>query len=141
MKLLNLIYSIGLAFVPLLAASPATGAQEAQQRAEATVANQGTELARLRADAKELMATYCFDCHDEGGEGGLDLVGLLKKDGFDGTHMFENLITARMPPKGEDQPTAAEKRLMLNWLAKHQFKMYSNVIETTHVVSGRESTQ
>ena len=96
-----------------LAALP-TQAQEAEQRARD---------ARLGAEAKTLIATHCFDCHNEvSKEAGLDLVGLLKKDDFDGTLMFERLITAKMPPKDEEQPTAVERRLLLNWLAQRQDK-------------------
>ena len=89
-------------------------AQETEQRA--------TD-ARLRADATELMATYCLDCHDSSSEeGGLDLSGLLEKDGFDGSLMFENLITGKMPPDGQGATLAEEKRLILNWLAKRRSK-------------------
>ena len=94
-----------------LAAFP-TEAQEAEQHAT---------NARLGADANNLMATYCFDCHDGASkEGGLDLVGLLETDDFDGTLMFEKLITAKMPPVDGEQPTAVDKRLILDWLAKRQ---------------------
>ena len=75
---------------------------------------------RLTIEAHQLIATYCFGCHDESSkEGGLDLSRALKKDGFDGTLVFENLMTAKMPPKDAEQPMAAEKRLILNWLSKH----------------------
>ena len=89
--------------------------------AEAQETEQRASNARLGADAKKLMASYCFDCHDSvSKEAGLDLARLLKKDDFNGTLMFERLITAKMPPKDEEQPTAVEKSLMLNWLAKRQ---------------------
>ncbi len=74
---------------------------------------------RVAAEAQQLIATYCFDCHDESSkEGGLDLSQLLNKDRFVGTILFENLITARMPPRDAEQPTAAEKQLILNWLSQ-----------------------
>ena len=69
---------------------------------------------RVAAEAEQLIATYCFDCHDESSkEGGLDLSQLLKKEHFDGTLAFENLITARMPPQDAEHPSAAEKRLVV----------------------------
>ena len=45
---------------------------------------------------------------------------LFDDGSFDGTFMFENLITAKMPPKNKKQPNAEEKRVMLDWLAKRQ---------------------
>ena len=64
---------------------------------------------------------YCFDCHDgDAKKGNLDLVSLLEKGDFDGSLMFEHLITAKMPPKNKQQPSAKEKRLMLDWLAQRQ---------------------
>ena len=69
----------------------------------------------------ELLQRYCFDCHEgANGEGGFDFVGSLSKEDFDGTLIFENLITAKMPPADADQPTAAEKHVILKWLAKMQ---------------------
>ena len=45
---------------------------------------------------------------------------LFDAGSFDGTLMFENLITAKMPPENKKQPNAEEKRAMLDWLAKSQ---------------------
>ena len=90
-------------------------------------ANQGqgtkqvSATARLESEAKKLMVNYCFDCHDENSsEAGFNLESVLAKESFDGTLVFENLIKGRMPPKVADQPTVAQKRLILEWLAKHQ---------------------
>ncbi len=75
----------------------------------------------LATNAHKLFETYCFDCHDGSAkEGGLDLSQLLEKERFDGTLVFENLITARMPPKDAEQPTSAEKRVILDWLSTRQ---------------------
>lgn len=73
-----------------------------------------------QVEAEKLLAAYCFDCHGEGGEGGLNLVGLLEKGGFDATFIFENLITSKMPPSDMEQPTVAEKQVILKWLAARQ---------------------
>lgn len=71
----------------------------------------------------EHFENYCFDCHDgESRKGDLDLVNLLEKNGADHTLAFENLITAKMPPKNKKQPSSGEKKLMLEWLTKHQTK-------------------
>jgi hypothetical protein len=69
----------------------------------------------------ELIEHYCFDCHDEATKkGGLSLVELLDKEHFDGALMFENLVIGKMPPAGKEQPTAEERRVVLNWLVKRQ---------------------
>jgi len=66
----------------------------------------------LRAeDPIELFGQYCLDCHDgETQKGNFDMEALLDKGSFDGTLMFENLITGKMPPAEKKQPTAAERR-------------------------------
>ena len=71
--------------------------------------------------AYELFETYCLECHDSDMQkGNLDLEGLLEKGDFDGTLVFENLITGKMPPTEKKQPTASERRALLEWLAnKH----------------------
>ena len=71
--------------------------------------------------AVELFEQYCFDCHDEDvHKGNVNMASLFGDGSFDGTLMFENLITAKMPPKNKKQPSAQEKRVMLDWLAKRQ---------------------
>ena len=76
---------------------------------------------KLKEAALEQLENHCFDCHDgEAKKGDLDLVSLLEKGNFDGSLMFEHLITAKMPPKNKQQPSAKEKQLMLDWLAQRQ---------------------
>ena len=66
----------------------------------------------------ELFESYCFDCHDEDVQkGSVNMAELFDAGSFDGTLMFENLITAKMPPENKKQPNAEEKRAMLDWLA------------------------
>ena len=68
-----------------------------------------------------LFESYCFDCHDEDvKKGHVNMAKLFDAGSFDGTLMFENLITAKMPPENKKQPNAEEKRAMLDWLAKRQ---------------------
>ena len=70
---------------------------------------------------------YCFDCHDgESKKGNLDLANLLEKGDLDGSLIFEHLITAKMPPKNKKQPSAEEKKLMLDWLSQRQADSVSN---------------
>ena len=108
--------SVAVCIAALIAIS--TEANAACQRIESTNSNQ--------AEAKKFLAAYCFDCHGEGGEGGLNLVGLLEKNDFDGTFLFENLITAKMPPSDMEQPSVDEKRVILKWLAERQKEMAQN---------------
>ena len=71
--------------------------------------------------AQEHFEQYCFDCHDgETKKGGLDLSEVLEREGSDGSLVFENLITAKMPPANKKQPKAEERQLMLQWLAQRQ---------------------
>ena len=77
----------------------------------------------LAAHPQALLENYCFDCHDaETKKGALDMVSLLEGDKFDGALMFENLVTGKMPPSNKKQPTAAERRQILEWLALKQEK-------------------
>jgi len=81
----------------------------------------------LEVEAAKVFETYCFDCHDDRSlKGDLDLVGLLDKEDFDGTLLFENLITGKMPPADKKQPSLEEKRVVLDWLAKRQMESAPN---------------
>ena len=82
---------------------------------------------KLGEKAFQHFENYCFDCHDgEAKKGNLDLANLLEKDDFDGSLIFEHLITSRMPPKNKKQPRAEEKKLMLGWLAQRQTESAPN---------------
>ena len=71
--------------------------------------------------AQEYFEQYCFDCHDgETKKGGLDLTEVLEREGSDGSLVFENLITAKMPPANKKQPKTEERQLMLQWLTQRQ---------------------
>lgn len=80
--------------------------------------------AEAHADAaRDYFDGFCSSCHDDSSkEAGLDLSEFLNNDEFDGTLVFENLITGKMPPKDMPQPKAAEKNAMLQWLAGRQVK-------------------
>lgn len=82
---------------------------------------------KLGEKAFQHFENYCFGCHDgEAKKGDLDLANLLEKGDFDGSLIFEHLITARMPPKNKKQPRGEEKRLMLSWLAQRQAESAPN---------------
>jgi hypothetical protein len=75
----------------------------------------------MGTQAIQLFETYCLDCHDSDTQkGNLDLESMLGKAGFDGTLVFENLITGKMPPAEKKQPAASERRALLEWLAARQ---------------------
>ena len=85
------------------------------------VAERKRSRSKPEEQAFQSFKNYCFDCHDGiAKKGGLDLSDLLSKTDFDGSLIFEHLITAKMPPKNKKQPTLKEKQLMLNWLAQRQ---------------------
>lgn len=68
-----------------------------------------------------LLERYCLDCHDDiSAKGDLDLVEWIDQERPDGTLLFENLITSKMPPAEKSQPSAEEKRTLLHWLAHRQ---------------------
>jgi hypothetical protein len=71
--------------------------------------------------AVEVLEYYCFDCHDDASKkGGFNMEVLLEEGEFDGALMFENLLTSKMPPAKKEQPTAEERRTILNWLVGRQ---------------------
>lgn len=71
--------------------------------------------------AVEVFEHYCFDCHGDGSKkAGLDLSGMLGKEDFDGSLIFENLVTGKMPPADKEQPDLEEKQKVLKWLAEKQ---------------------
>lgn len=69
----------------------------------------------------EVLEWYCVDCHDSATQkGGFNLEKLLQEGEFDGSLVFENLVTGKMPPADEEQLETKEKRLVLDWLVAHQ---------------------
>jgi len=68
-----------------------------------------------------LLERHCLDCHDElSTKGNLDLYEWLDHETSDGTLLFENLITSKMPPADKPQPTAEDKLTLLHWLSQRQ---------------------
>ena len=69
----------------------------------------------------QLLRQYCFECHDDvSKESGLDLVGHFENPNFDGTLVFENLVTEKMPPADAEQPSPEERTAVLKWIAERQ---------------------
>ena len=81
-----------------------------------------TTKVSLRADEpKQLFKQYCLDCHEgPSAEANLDLAALLKTNPPNPTLIFENVVTAKMPPLDADQPSDEQRRKMLAWLADQQ---------------------
>ena len=111
---------MGVALVALLVSAAAS---PAQQPAAPSYAK----------DVKPFLAKYCLECHKgEKGKGGLDVstyAAFLKGgDSFPGfipakpdESFTVQLVEAKskpvMPPKNKPQPTAAEKKLLRDWIA------------------------
>lgn len=72
--------------------------------------------------AQGYFEQYCFDCHDsETKKGDIDLTQMLTSNGtYDLELVFENLITAKMPPANKKKPNEKQRSVMLNLLAKRQ---------------------
>lgn len=71
-------------------------------------------------EVRPLLQEYCLDCHDAESEKGgvrLDAIG-----GFDGasqhlwTDVYQQLSKGEMPPEDKAQPTAAERKRILDWI-------------------------
>lgn len=80
----------------------------------------------------EVFENYCFGCHDSATKkGDFDLEKHLEKDAFNGSLMFENMLTGKMPPAQKDQPDAREKQVILDWLAQrkadHQLNSFRRI--------------
>jgi len=80
----------------------------------------GFGLAEEQPNAVQHLERYCLDCHDEDvKKGEFDLLEWMDREG-DGTLLFENLITKKMPPANKKQPDQREKQELLTWLAQRQ---------------------
>jgi hypothetical protein len=71
-------------------------------------------------DVQPVVAKYCFRCHGETKQQAL--IRFDRVAGFDGAQeqlwakAHEALVKGEMPPKDVDQPTAAEKQRLLQWI-------------------------
>jgi hypothetical protein len=86
---------------------------------------QGAEPAALAKqysdEVRPLLTKYCLACHSEKEqEGELDLerfasLANVRADLKPWPHLVEQLEAREMPPKDKPQPTAAERKLLINW--------------------------
>ncbi|MCP4846704.1 MAG: DUF1592 domain-containing protein [Verrucomicrobiaceae bacterium] len=107
-----------------------TGAGLSALRAQEPVSVNRTPL--FEAKFKPLLAKYCHDCHGEGnnkGDVSLDdpQNGAHKLDNHElWLRIWKNLRSDLMPPAGKDQPTAHERREMLEWIEGNVFLLDPN---------------
>ena len=77
---------------------------------------------RLAADIAPLLAKYCVDCHStDDPEANVDLEALrsthIAQSGAIDLRLLREMVQGeQMPPKRKPQPTAAERRLLTEWL-------------------------
>jgi mono/diheme cytochrome c family protein len=86
----------------------------------AAKSNAGRE-AKFVAEIRPLLVKYCLHCHSSKKmEGELDLerftsLALVRKDVKPWQAMIQQLETGEMPPKAKPQPTAAQRKLLIDW--------------------------
>lgn len=72
-------------------------------------------------DVKPLLGKYCLSCHNtKSKKGGLDLqrfanIGHVRKDLKPWQQLIEQIEASEMPPKSNLQPTAEERKRLLDW--------------------------
>jgi hypothetical protein len=77
--------------------------------------------AMFAAEVRPLIVKYCLDCHStKEMKGELDLQRftsstLVRKDVKPWQAMIQQLETGEMPPKDKPQPTASQRKLLLDW--------------------------
>lgn len=69
-------------------------------------------------EARALLAKYCVSCHGEKKPaGGLDLASLREdRSPKDWRRVWDRVRSGQMPPPERPQPTAAERRLLTDWI-------------------------
>lgn len=78
-------------------------------------------------DVLPLLQQYCFGCHAEGAEEGDFILddhpsfALLHSDTQTWWAVLKNVRADVMPPDGEEQPSQAEKQLLLSWIMRYPF--------------------
>jgi mono/diheme cytochrome c family protein len=93
---------------------PAMEPVEAAAKAEAT-------RTVFQAKVQPLLSKYCFACHGEKKKGDLDLRiytddALVKKDAAVFEKLASLLETREMPPENKPQPSAAQRKLIIDWI-------------------------
>ena len=99
-------------------------------------------FADYRETIRPLLAKYCMDCH--GAEEQNAQVRFDRVTGFSDdsqqlwTMVHEALVSGEMPPKGEPQPSAAEKRQILTWIIDQATQQASKTSGTQRRLNRRE---
>ena len=90
----------------------------------ASAAEAGPDAQAFKDLVQPLLRKYCFDCHGpDVQEARLrfdEIDGFRQSDRHLWTMIHEQLSTGEMPPKGETEPAAAEKQVVLEWVAGAQ---------------------
>jgi Protein of unknown function (DUF1592)/Protein of unknown function (DUF1588)/Protein of unknown function (DUF1587)/Protein of unknown function (DUF1585)/Protein of unknown function (DUF1595)/Planctomycete cytochrome C len=74
------------------------------------------------AEIRPILATYCYDCHSsKAKKGGLDLekyrtLEEIRREVKPWLQMIEQIETGEMPPKEKPQPTAEQKKKVVQWV-------------------------
>lgn len=84
------------------------------------------DVANMEAWPKveQVLATYCYDCHDNDTQKGKLNLESLKKDFLDGQsagtwiEVMDNINASEMPPEDKKQPTAGERAFVADWIAQ-----------------------
>jgi hypothetical protein len=78
---------------------------------------------------RPILETYCFDCHADGvNKGKVAFDNFTNEQAMIGNHdlwlhVLKNLRAGLMPPQKHDQPTAAEKLVIEQWIKHSVFKV------------------
>ncbi|MES2983030.1 MAG: DUF1588 domain-containing protein [Verrucomicrobiota bacterium] len=115
----------------------------------------GEKEFKVPSAAKEVLANYCTDCHEEGTEKGdirLDnLEELPLQQRLDlMNRALEQVYLKQMPPKKKDQPTAEEREKLGSWFwdvlhshnaskleDKLRYPSYGNYVDHNELFSGK----
>jgi hypothetical protein len=96
-------------------------APRADESPAAVVISKADHEAMFAAKVRPLLAKYCLGCHSEKEqEGELDLerftsLKKVRRDVKPWQAMIVQLETGEMPPTGKPQPTAAERKALIDW--------------------------
>lgn len=76
---------------------------------------------KIPKQAEALLETYCWDCHDSGTQKGKIQLDHLEELGQQArldllNQALEHTFSGEMPPKKEDQPTTAEREILVDWM-------------------------
>src|SRR5580698_8388402 len=90
-------------------------------RCRATEPAAAAKPAAYQSKVQPLLEKYCYACHGEKKKGDLDLRIYtddlaIKKDAAVFEKLAELLQTHEMPPENKPQPSAAQRKLIIDWI-------------------------